>query len=1134
MLVTPAPDTMGLGAPLLGPWFGDATLQLAVPADNTLAIAIQPGADTQWLPPAAGIARVYLAPAVARGLSELRGPDGTSPFTHGSPLVSKVVVVVELLPQVAERLATLQAALPGVATADVGTGAGRTRIRSFALEYDFPGAAQLATDLNPSPVPSDAATVLPLLGLLPDGSGHGPRTGNRLVRPGTVPLVRDVLVRMRANVTYHLHTFDEAGRSVDPGAVAAWWARLALVDADGTTATANPNLWADNTAARTAPVAAGLVVHLVNPHEGPARAEVVARLGAENGLAQTTAIDSAPDLFLANPANGNATTITAPADPGPNGPGGNHAPNIRVALLPDGRYDGRVTLWSAIPNAGAANAFIRDYIRVGVVSVERHLIGSPRATDSLDTEPRRTAEWTAAPGARPPIARTTTPTLVAATDGVHGALFTALGNGGDTDLFAEQLDVDWCAWTAATLDAAAGVLPDDPPTLDVVPLAGSGRRHNGLLVDQDVLVTLTLDASLVGAWVRLWTRQVDLTTGQVRRLAGASAMVVAETDSGTDVGRARCVLRLPDGQLDPAVRPGVDVMVRTSAADRRFADVRFDRPDLLDGAELDVTAGDLIVCETGARLTGGTIPAGSLPPDAHLVVLADPPALLDRATRTAADWLPASYRAVVADTLRATLTTPPFAAQHTDDDASLAPATLRRRDRSLSLVDMGRPKRGQHRLESVVVSDGAGAPLGVVGGAPLRAGVHESFPHDAGHPGLPAAGETVGCGVTLNGDAAAALRGQAQIWRPTGLDDLWDTLATAPPAFTAVAAPSAHVALLRTVGAGTELDVLVNQVANLTDLLPLSDNIVALANAVNGLPGVTLPNPLDAASQAGLLRLERAALHAGFGAHEGASALVDAIGRAEDFIWIETPGLDTLQVDPDGGGPSVFTALAARLQANRNLGVVLCVPATPRASVPDMLEAIRTTLTARAVATLRADAGSPGVGDRIADRVVLFSPSAGPGRGLRIATTTVVIDDAWALTGTTHLTRRGLSWDSSLAVSVFDEALTAGRPTDIVGFRSALVAQRLGIPANQVPRTGRGLVRLVQALQSSGGQGRLARFPAPDPTIQATDVLQHVWNPDGSRDSGVAGLFDTVSEAALAGFAGDTSAWEGVLTPEDP
>ena len=94
----------------------------------------------------------------------------------------------------------------------------------------------------------------------------------------------------------------------------------------------------------------------------------------------------------------------------------------------------------------------------------------------------------------------------------------------------------------------------------------------------------------------------------------------------------------------------------------------------------------------------------------------------------------------------------------------------------------------------------------------------------------------------------------------------------------------------------------------------------------------------------------------------------------------------------------------------------------------------------------------------MADRITVFSPGAGPFSFARLDSTVVVIDDVWAMVGNTHLWRRGLSFDSSLAVTVFDETNTFSRSTTIAAFRVQLAADRLGLPAAQIPFTSREFV----------------------------------------------------------------------------
>jgi len=135
---------------------------------------------------------------------------------------------------------------------------------------------------------------------------------------------------------------------------------------------------------------------------------------------------------------------------------------------------------------------------------------------------------------------------------------------------------------------------------------------------------------------------------------------------------------------------------------------------------------------------------------------------------------------------------------------------------------------------------------------------------------------------------------------------------------------------------------------------------------------------------------------------------------------------------------------------------------------------------------------------------------------IRFASTSVIIDDAFALTGTTHLWRRGLSWDSSLAAAVFDERLTDGRPQDVRGFRIQLMADRLGLPATRVPDDPAELVSAIRALDERGSDRLSARpilRPEPPPPPNA-DI--DTWNPDGTASGLSLSSIATLFAAAVA------------------
>jgi len=138
-------------------------------------------------------------------------------------------------------------------------------------------------------------------------------------------------------------------------------------------------------------------------------------------------------------------------------------------------------------------------------------------------------------------------------------------------------------------------------------------------------------------------------------------------------------------------------------------------------------------------------------------------------------------------------------------------------------------------------------------------------------------------------------------------------------------------------------------------------------------------------------------------------------------------------------------------------------------------------------------------------RVAVFSPGAGGDRPLYLASTTVIIDDVYVVTGTTHLWRRGLSFDSSLSCALFDERVTNGRCTEVTRFRTALMARRLGVPVTALPLDPAELVVAIRDLDQRGS-ARLAAAPikatAPPGNAQGYPTVTDsvAWNCDGSVD----------------------------------
>ncbi len=260
--LNPAPASLGLASPELGPWFTTDIMLAAPNADLSVSITFT-GANN-WLPPAGGILSLYISSASRpAGLAGLRDGAGSPAFAN-----DKAIALFRLLPEVEERLAALQATIPspdGVGGATVST---RARVRTFALEMDDtpPTLALLMPRLDFTPAGATDAEKADNLGLaLSAGSLlSGSRPMTDIVRPGIFASAQEKILKFIGGESVKLWAFDNRGRAIDPGAVAAWWS-LPGAQSLSTTCGRRAITGADQ---RTSTVAPQLTIHLVNAHEG--------------------------------------------------------------------------------------------------------------------------------------------------------------------------------------------------------------------------------------------------------------------------------------------------------------------------------------------------------------------------------------------------------------------------------------------------------------------------------------------------------------------------------------------------------------------------------------------------------------------------------------------------------------------------------------------------------------------------------------------------------------------------------------------------------------------------------------------------------------------------------------------------
>ncbi len=1078
--LVPAPDSLGLASPAIGPWF-ETDLTLGAP-DGDLGVRFTPGATVAWLPPARGVLSLAFAtptrPAVLAGL---RQANGTPAFADNG-----LVALFQLLPEVLVRLETLAATIPSP-DGSAATAATRPMPRWLAIEATglttASTAAQVfdrwaqgfasAGDPDPAVVRREKLKEIGLGGA--DGAlTNAEKPAQVLLAPGKFAGNFEPMFTLAAT-GHTLWAFDERGRAIDPGAAAAWLKFLATINFD--------NLWAPGLSVaeqRTVTVADARTLHLVSAHQGAVPPPLLARttVGGASG--------AATDVTRRN-SGAAAMTVGFSAAPSPD-----DAPLPRAALLPHRAWGNTVSLW---PSGPVAATLGRDYARVALVDVESHLTGQPRTPASVTPtggEARRAADQNRAATrinvARAPRGDVAPAPLRISIDDAADAVVDLLQGGPPALVVTQQLDRDYGPLTALLADADP--FPNTLPTPTVRALVGGGTAAGNTIAGQRVLMEFALDPALAGAMLRIWPNGVDLATGRRKASDGGAGRVRAD-------GNVSLVALLPDGE-NAASQMGATALIGTGSATRLYGELRFTRPLAAGGTALAWgSAGSAIIaCEQDRFASIAAAQAAGLA--SGLTLVHDDGAtasLIDPASVPAAAFATDTVIRSLAAGDRVAITQRAFRAEPAGSSAAAlaatgATATEIRREGVLRTSGPGTPLPGQMALTSGAAAFDATTARAVLFAPPALSRFHEIGAAQQGHPGSPAAPETAGTGVDLAGPAALlvaeALSAMADAATPAlAAAAVVRTSAPADPA-----GQGLFVAALRTQAAGVEgergLDV---EVIDSGHLFPFGGTEAEMRTWYADHPSITVSAPAAGREAVQQRALARRALAAARGLQEGAVALAAAFRRAEDLVYLETPALDLLTIG--AGGEDVLEpmqVLKDRLAAQKALHAVICVPVEAFLGAPKDFARVRADTLKAALAAL--EAAAPG-------RVATFCPNAGAGRSLRIATTTVIVDDVFALAGSTALSRRGLSFDSSLSVALFDEVNARGRGQALVGLRRALVAARLGLPPSLVPDDGAQLVKAIAALVARGS-GRLttATLPPIDPPV--TDSDRALWARDGS------------------------------------
>jgi hypothetical protein len=409
--------------------------------------------------------------------------------------------------------------------------------------------------------------------------------------------------------------------------------------------------------------------------------------------------------------------------------------------------------------------------------------------------------------------------------------------------------------------------------------------------------------------------------------------------------------------------------------------------------------------------------------------------------------------------------------------------------------------------------------------AALAAGRLTAEAHSAdqriGAPGSPGGRETQLAGVaTQNGRLAfdiarAAFRRTTNIVsRITDLaDDTWNEPAQ-PPALAIGAAPNATSgtfagAVLQTISPlceTPEFGLARSFVEAHADDIPrdfngLIDFVIARVNSlvpagsfrtqiVNALNGLKNNSALDEAARERVFNeLHRELMSSCFGRRDAQWALAGAIKQARRFIYIETPGFGPTRkptytndsgttIDPPPYALDLIDLIRQRLDVATGLRVIIGTP-----KVTDFAAGYEpmgdNEATNRRTRILELDDS----------RVVSFHPVGFPGRPTRLESTVVIVDDVWALVGSSTFRRRGLTFDGGGDLVFTDVELVNGRSPAIATFRRQLMALRLGIKAADTNDSGTmptaNFTRLSDGAESfnvvremlvAGGLGKIERL----------------------------------------------------------
>lgn len=927
--------------------------------------------------------------------------------------------------------------------------------------------------------------------------------------PGSGAVSGNIGPQAAIDLDGELTIYDNDGMPIDPLAVAAAFQAfmtrhnvLQHRDPPGAPFDANPQVAQIATGlAGASVVRVRLANHAGQPYGG-------AHL---NGL---TAVSSGSGIFTLNAAAGGGSDLTGSiTKEAGTGASGSFPDDERRLLLLGPATTGRLGDEFRPPVLPAGVTLARDFFSIRVVELRPYLLGSPNpAFTGTQAEPR-------------PAIRTDEPLdLLADGNDVLGAAGAALTGATEESLCVAQAIAG--TFNVPTATGSGAHWPDFPPPAGVTPAAPgplpvnlrNGFNPSAQYFDDgdpataNVDVVLTLNGLPAGAAVRAYNRMF-VEDAREARGDGAGGVVDAS-------GTLRLLLRDPLGLRRPGLPESAisipseatlhcDVMVVKRSGEAR----------LYGNVEAPIIGTTTAAPPAGANPFATAARRGVS--NAGILGLRAP-------------GLPSVSGLPLREALLRVLQA--LTGETNPRDASRLP-TMARRD----LLVAGRA---------------SGTWRAVIASGRLTPETHSADPR-RGAPGSPGGRETQVVGVAIRTGRLAYDIARMAFRRTTNLVTRMNDLAGAtwdePPVATS---GSFAGAVLQTIAPGCEtpeLALLQPAIeANLSSIPATFDdlvdwlvdrvNTIAADPSISGNPflsGIVSTiqtqivaalnnlkdnNALSESTRERLYNeLRREVMAACYGRRDAQWALAGAIANARRFIYIESPGVASTQKDYGTGAvppyaANLFERIAARQAQASGLHVIICSP-----KHPDFAAGYEA-FAAHEAADRRA---------RIlalpAERTVTFHPVGFPGRPSRLESLVVIVDDVWALVGSSSFRRRGLTFDGGSDLVFTDAALVEGRSPAIADFRRRLMASRLGVPGGAQSPFGLmphpTFVRLADGIEAfyaireqlvAGGLGTIERLwngrtPGVTP-IDPNSVSIDLANPEGQE-------YDLIGTLALSAIA---------------